>query len=53
MFDWKTRTLTIFIGNPKDNHVYMTMPFYRCLFNKQVHLQCSMGVITSEITATT
>ena len=20
-------TLTIFIGNPKDNHVYMTMPF--------------------------
>ena len=27
VFDWKTRTLTIFIGNPKDRNVLMTIPF--------------------------
>lgn len=27
VFDWKTRTLTVFIGNPKDGNVLMTLRF--------------------------
>lgn len=27
VFDWKTRTLTVFIGNPKEGRVLMTLRF--------------------------
>ena len=27
VFDWMTRTLTVFIGNPKDGNVLMTLRF--------------------------
>lgn len=28
VFDWKTMTLTIYIGNPKDGKIYTTIPFF-------------------------